>query len=777
MQQESRIICPSPTQTTNKKQSKKKRKEQTERKEMINKIIDLPKEYFLVLGKLCNEGIVLPNQCITKPNRLIRSLSTNSPQHSFITDKKTAEDFSKYLQKSKEKAKTNTKTKTKTPRKTRTKTLLSTSTLKTKFKEFENQTKLKLKKKMKIQKKKKKPKRINLENYMNYNYFGRFFHQIKIIGRGSSGVVLLCEHVLNKIKLGSYAVKICPTSDNCEWFLKVLKEVKTLETITDHYNIIAYKHCWIENYRVSDFGPVTPCLFLLQEYANKGNLDDFVINSNGLLDDERIWILFFDILAGLQHLHSCGIVHCDLKPQNILLKTEEERVSKIKALLSDFGTSQIAGQKYTRTGCTGTVEFTSPELLNDEKQLPNFLSDIWSLGVILYFLSFKELPFDGKKVSDRILQIQNFVDISRKCELANKTAHRNQEIIQLIKALMQRDPSKRPNTRQIFELDCVKAKMMESSILLNKQDDNLSDSESEFESTIIRLPSEMDLSSLSEKNFSPMKSSFHINSPSSKISDLSPKKNQQIKHSPKVFKKKKFLKKRKKRRKKSYNIHKSNSFSNNLFKLNNTPLSRKTNNPKRNSAYYKNFDNNINLDNNFNNINNFNNDNNILPDNNNKIMSSNGDNCNGTTPGLEEKSLLGISLDNCFNLLSLLFNISLVFVYHNFNPNFLYVLWSIVFTFFIISTKSHNCKRLLSPLILKQNSNCFNYYCFLILRDLGQFSFRLLIYLNSNNNLIFGFIHNNFILILFFSVLSINFEIFNFKIQQYFLKTNQKKIK
>ncbi|KAJ3433884.1 serine/threonine-protein kinase iks1-related [Anaeramoeba flamelloides] len=385
---------------------------------------------------------------------------------------------------------------------------------------------------------------------MNYNYFGRFFDQIKILGRGSSGVVLFCEHVLNKIKLGSYAVKICPTSDNCEWFLKALKEVKTLETITDQYNILAYKHCWIENCLVSDFGPVTPCLFLLQEYANKGNLDDFVVNSNALLNDERIWILFFDILAGLQHLHSSGIVHCDLKPQNILLKTEEERVSKIKALLSDFGTSQIAGQKYTHTGFTGTVEFTAPELLNDEKQLPNFLSDIWSLGVILYFLSFKELPFDGEKVSDRILQIQNFVDISKKCELANKTANRKQEIIQLIKALIQSDPSKRPNTKQIFELDCVKAKMMESSILMNATDDNLSDSESEFDCTIIRLPSEMDLSSLSEKSFSPVKSSLNINISSSKISDLTPKKNQQIKNSTNAEKKKKISKKAKRKEKK-----------------------------------------------------------------------------------------------------------------------------------------------------------------------------------------------------------------------------------
>ncbi|KAJ3433883.1 hypothetical protein M0812_19938 [Anaeramoeba flamelloides] len=133
MEQESRIICPPPIQSTVKKQSKKKRKDQATRKEMINNVIDLPKEYFLVLGKLCNEGIVLPSQCLAKPNRLIRSLSTNSPQHNFITDKKTAEDFSIYQQKNKTKPnpKANTKakatTKTKRSSKKLSKTLLNTS--------------------------------------------------------------------------------------------------------------------------------------------------------------------------------------------------------------------------------------------------------------------------------------------------------------------------------------------------------------------------------------------------------------------------------------------------------------------------------------------------------------------------------------------------------------------------------------------------------------------------------------------------------------------------
>ncbi|KAJ6248190.1 hypothetical protein M0813_17852 [Anaeramoeba flamelloides] len=171
--------------------------------------------------------------------------------------------------------------------------------------------------------------------------------------------------------------------------------------------------------------------------------------------------------------------------------------------------------------------------------------------------------------------------------------------------------------------------MMESSILMNATDDNLSDSESEFEGTIIRLPSEMDLSSLSEKSFSPVKSSLNINISSSKISDLTPKKNQQIKNSTKAEKKKKNLKKSKKKRKKSYNVHKSNSFSNNLFKLNNKPLFRKFNSHKTNSPYYKNIENENCLNNqNKYKISNFHLDNNINLDNINEIMNNKVDNCN-----------------------------------------------------------------------------------------------------------------------------------------------------
>ncbi|KAJ3429666.1 serine/threonine-protein kinase iks1-related [Anaeramoeba flamelloides] len=523
--------------------------------QVIKDLQNLPPDYFVILGDLLSSQLPVRRPKIESgrgsSTKLVRSLSTNS--------RNILDEFSKAIQPFQPNIRFGNKKKTDKP-----KEIVNKGQLKRYSKDLVlNYVRINIQQNRSAKKEGKSTtkgqnERVDLRNYINSNYFGRFFRKLKVIGRGSSGIVLLCEHVLNQIKLGSYAVKICPTSENSEWFLKVLQEVKTLETITDHYNVIAYKHCWIENFQVSDFGPVTPCLFLLQEYANKGNLYDFAINANTPLDEETVWILFFDILAGLQHLHSCGIVHCDLKPQNILLKTEEERVSKLKALLSDFGTSKNIGQKYDRTGCTGTVEFTAPELLKDERQLPNFSTDIWSLGVILYFLSFQKLPFNEKKIPDTIKKIINFDDISKQCEIENSEANRRKEIIQLITILMDRDPSKRPTASNIFQLDCVKMKMLDNIILQNEidnknkksnrfntnekilkskhigvqnqdgdddnnvdnddDDDKLTNEENKnflnrdddldlnekvnlnsFESTIVRLPSEYDLSSISQQ--------------------------------------------------------------------------------------------------------------------------------------------------------------------------------------------------------------------------------------------------------------------------------------
>lgn len=125
---------------------------------------------------------------------------------------------------------------------------------------------------------------------LNSGYYSRFFKEVRKIGSGGFGAVYLCRHIIDDIDLGEYAVKKVPVGDNKQWLLKVLREVKTLETLNKHPNIVNYQHSWLETSQIADFGPQVPTLFILMELASGGNLADVIWNEqNTLLPEELIW--------------------------------------------------------------------------------------------------------------------------------------------------------------------------------------------------------------------------------------------------------------------------------------------------------------------------------------------------------------------------------------------------------------------------------------------------------------------------------------------------------
>ncbi|RKP26781.1 kinase-like domain-containing protein [Syncephalis pseudoplumigaleata] len=284
------------------------------------------------------------------------------------------------------------------------------------------------------------------ERVFNQGYYERFFVEEKPLGRGLRGQVFLCQHVLDQVKLGEYAVKKVPVGDNKTWLLRMLREVHLLERL-HHPNIVDYKHSWIEHYQMGSFGPMVPCLFILMECANGGNLEEYmVVDEPDLTASQRarrrrsqpyplmetppelrrltleeIEHFMLGTCEGLAHLHHHGIIHRDLKPSNLLLSYDDgaqgtddprrPRTSKYKGLprvlLSDFGECEDLSQlnqhhkarlARSRSGATGTLEFMAPELIATDEQgryLPSFSlkADMWSLGLLLYYLCYSQLPY------------------------------------------------------------------------------------------------------------------------------------------------------------------------------------------------------------------------------------------------------------------------------------------------------------------------------------------------------------------------------------------------
>ncbi|KAG5362983.1 putative serine/threonine-protein kinase iksA [Yarrowia sp. B02] len=241
------------------------------------------------------------------------------------------------------------------------------------------------------------------ENAFLQGYFDKFFELKHELGRGGRGTVWLVEHVLNGVSLGLFACKKVPVGDDTVWLTRALYEVTLLKQL-NHPNLIRYNHVWLETSQWSPFGPPVPCAFILQEYCSGGNLEAYVKKRRALTPFEVVSFMK-DILSGVSYLHEHQIIHRDLKPSNFLLKDEGNGPgTPPQILVSDFGEGNVEGQHRASTGTTGTLEYCAPELLSRDIRgnLGEFSrhSDMFSVGLVLYFLCFGHTPYRSPRGLD-----------------------------------------------------------------------------------------------------------------------------------------------------------------------------------------------------------------------------------------------------------------------------------------------------------------------------------------------------------------------------------------
>ncbi|XP_066588037.1 serine/threonine-protein kinase D1 isoform X2 [Prorops nasuta] len=141
-------------------------------------------------------------------------------------------------------------------------------------------------------------------------------------------------------------------------------------------------------------------IFVVMEKL-KGDMLEMILNSErGRLTERVTKFLITQILIALKHLHSKNIVHCDLKPENVLLSSDSE-FTQVK--LCDFGFARIIGEKSFRRSVVGTPAYLAPEVLRNKGY--NRSLDMWSVGVIIYVSLSGTFPFNEEE--DINEQIQN----------------------------------------------------------------------------------------------------------------------------------------------------------------------------------------------------------------------------------------------------------------------------------------------------------------------------------------------------------------------------------
>ncbi|OTB02948.1 hypothetical protein M426DRAFT_12984 [Hypoxylon sp. CI-4A] len=318
------------------------------------------------------------------------------------------------------------------------------------------------------------------------NYFKRFFVEERELGRGGKGVVLLVRHEIDGCFLGHFACKRVPVGDDHAWLEKVLIEVELLAKLS-HPNLVSYRHVWLEDVKLHRFGPSVACAFILQQYCNGGDLLQYIIGdqpkqptreqlkaqmrrksrgtserphdvfaSQRHLTFKEIYSLFKDITSGLAYLHNSNYIHRDLKPSNCLLHHEN---GKLTCLISDFGEVQPGNTIRNSTGTTGTISYCAPEVLKKDAggRFGNFTtkSDVFSLGMILYFLCFGRLPYVNANVIQEELE-----DIDQlRVEIAGWTGFQDDmrgrpdlplQLYQLLKKMLSLDPTERPTAIEVL---------------------------------------------------------------------------------------------------------------------------------------------------------------------------------------------------------------------------------------------------------------------------------------------------------------------------------------
>src|SRR5262245_33522536 len=206
---------------------------------------------------------------------------------------------------------------------------------------------------------------------------------VRKIGEGGMGAVYQAEHALIEKKI---ALKILfqDLTRRPDLIARFLQEAKSASRI-GHENVID----------ISDFGQSPEGLvFIAMEYLDGQDLGK-MLKGTGAMDWERARPILMQITKGLRAAHGNGIIHRDMKPENVYLIQREGRPDFVKVL--DFGIAKIVnddtgGPALTQTGMIfGTPEYMSPE--QAQGSAPDHRVDVYAVGCIMYHMLTGQVPF------------------------------------------------------------------------------------------------------------------------------------------------------------------------------------------------------------------------------------------------------------------------------------------------------------------------------------------------------------------------------------------------
>ena len=252
--------------------------------------------------------------------------------------------------------------------------------------------------------------------------FTDFYELKEVIGKGKFGVVNLGIHKKTQQQV---AVKIINKDS--------IKTLEDKELVRIEIGIL--KLCHHPNVvRLLDHLENEDYIFIVMEYIEGGTLGQYFKKKNFNFSERQASSIMSQIASGVKYLHKYGIVHRDLKPDNIMI-TQQNDFGVIKIM--DFGLSKIVSTQERMVDGYGTLSYVAPEVLLRTPY--NKEVDIWSMGVILYYMLCGHLPFKGNKeviIAEKIVNDDLEFD-DEEWEVRSK------KVRELISACLKKEPEER----------------------------------------------------------------------------------------------------------------------------------------------------------------------------------------------------------------------------------------------------------------------------------------------------------------------------------------------
>lgn len=180
-------------------------------------------------------------------------------------------------------------------------------------------------------------------------------------------------------------------------------------------------------------------LYMVMDLVTGGELFDAVAES-GRLSEARTRLYFQQLVDGVHYCHTRRVYHRDLKPENLLLSGDKQALK-----ITDFGLSSIKAQNASSEllhTIMGSPHYIAPEIITSASEgYEGSKVDVWAAGVILFGMLAGFLPFDESNTKGLYKAIvQNPVQFP---------PHFSYDVIKLLRAMLQKDPNRRPSMEQV----------------------------------------------------------------------------------------------------------------------------------------------------------------------------------------------------------------------------------------------------------------------------------------------------------------------------------------